>query len=104
MRGEKDFSAGMLSDLQLWGVDRVDGTTVTLAGQIVCTDGARWAVQREFNRRIKLAFQKEGIRLSPPISVSAFRHPLDVRVEPPPAAEQREGRPNGDGAARPARL
>jgi len=83
MRGEKEFSSGMLSDLQFWGVDRVDGLTVTLAGQIVCTDSARWAVQREFNRRVKLACQQEGIRMLPPTGLTAFRHPLDVRVEQP---------------------
>ena len=83
MRGEKDFANGMLSDLQLWGVDRVDGLTVTLAGQIACTDSARWGVQREFNRRIKLTLQKEGIRMLPPTGLTAFRHPLDVRVEQP---------------------
>lgn len=83
MRAEKDFTHGMLSDLQLWGVDRVDGLTVTLAGQIVCTDSARWSVQREFNRRVKLTLQKEGIRMLPPTGLTAFRHPLDVRVEQP---------------------
>jgi small-conductance mechanosensitive channel len=93
MRGEEAFSAGMLSELQLWGVDRVDGLTVTLAGQIACTDGARWGVQREFNRRVKLAFQKEGIRMLPPTGLTTFRHPLDVRVETP----EREA-PPGSGA------
>jgi small-conductance mechanosensitive channel len=86
MRDDEKYASGMLSDFQLWGVDKVDGTTVTLAGQIVCTDGARWSVQREYNRRIKLAFQEEGIRMTPPVTVSGFRHPLDIRVERPPAA------------------
>jgi moderate conductance mechanosensitive channel len=63
----------MPSDLQLWGVDRVDGLTVTLAGQIVCTDSARWGVQREFNRRAKLACRREGIRMLPPTGLTAFR-------------------------------
>jgi small conductance mechanosensitive channel len=87
MRGEDAFAKGMLSDLQLWGVDRVDGLTVTLAGQIVCTDSARWGVQREFNRRVKLTMQKEGIRLLPATGVTAFRHPLDIRVEQRPERE-----------------
>ncbi|MGD0433309.1 MAG: mechanosensitive ion channel protein, partial [Acetobacteraceae bacterium] len=88
MRKEEAFASGMLSDLQLWGVDRVDGTTVTLAGQIACTDGARWAVQREFNRRVKIAFQEEGIRMMPTVAVTGFRNPLDIRLEQPPAAQR----------------
>jgi moderate conductance mechanosensitive channel len=83
MRNEDAFKTGMLSDLQFWGVDRVDGTTATLVGQVVCTDGGRWGVQREFNRRIKLAFQEKGIRMMPSASILGFQHPLDVRVEMP---------------------
>ena len=81
MRTDQAFANGMLSGLQLWGVDRVDGSTMTLAGQIVCTDGARWAVQREFNRRVKIALQAEGICMMPIASVTGFRHPLDIRLE-----------------------
>jgi small-conductance mechanosensitive channel len=83
MRREDAFKTGMLSDLQLWGVDKIDGTTATLAGQIVCTDGGRWGVQREFNRRVKLAFQEKEIRMMPSASIMGFQHPLDVRVEMP---------------------
>jgi small-conductance mechanosensitive channel len=83
MRQEDAFRDGMLSDFQYWGVDKIDGTTATLAGQIVCTDKARWGVQRELNRRIKIAFQEQGLRMMPTASVLAFQHPLDVRVEMP---------------------
>ena len=38
MRAEPAFQVQMLSDLQLWGVDKVDGAAATIAGQIVCTD------------------------------------------------------------------
>jgi small-conductance mechanosensitive channel len=83
MRQEEAFKTAMLSDFQFWGVDRVDGTTATLVGQVVCTDGGRWGVQREFNRRIKRTFQEKGIRLMPSANILGFQHPLDVRVEMP---------------------
>jgi moderate conductance mechanosensitive channel len=66
MRKEEAYSISMRSDLQLWGVDKLDGSTVTIAGQIVCSDTGRWAVQREFNRRMKRRFDSEGIRLAIP--------------------------------------
>jgi hypothetical protein len=40
-------------------------------------------VQREMNRRIKLAFQEKGIKMMPSASIMGFQHPLDVRVEMP---------------------
>jgi moderate conductance mechanosensitive channel len=75
MRTEPDFASKMLSDLQLWGVDKVDGASVTISGQIPCTDTGRWAVQREFNRRVKIRFQELGI---------AIWNPNLTYVEPSP--------------------
>ena len=67
MREDADFSARMLSDLQLWGVDKLDGASATIAGQVVCTDSGRWSVQREFNRRMKRRFAELGIQLYNPM-------------------------------------
>ena len=67
MRTEPPFETQMLSDLQLWGVDKVDGSAATIAGQIVCTDAGRWGVQREFNRRMKKRLQELGIELYNPL-------------------------------------
>ena len=66
MRQEAKFKASMLSELQLWGVDKVDALGATIVGQIVCTDAGRWEVQREFNRRMKQRFQQLGIQIAPP--------------------------------------
>ena len=66
MRAMPDYKDGMLSDLQYWGVDKVTSQAVTLVGQIACTDKARYGVQREYNRRMKIAFAEAGIRLAVP--------------------------------------
>jgi small-conductance mechanosensitive channel len=64
MRREPQFKSLMRSDFDLWGVDKIDGATVTLVGQIECTDSGRWPVQREFNRRMKIRFQKLGVDIA----------------------------------------
>ena len=66
MRGELQFKALMRGDLDLWGVDKIDGAMVTIVGQIECTDSGRWPVQREFNRRMKIRFQKLGVDIAYP--------------------------------------
>jgi small-conductance mechanosensitive channel len=66
MRKEPGFKVLMRGDLDLWGVDKFDGATVTIVGQIECTDAGRWPVQREFNRRMKLRFQELGVDLAYP--------------------------------------
>jgi small-conductance mechanosensitive channel len=66
LREDEKFKDGILSDFAFWGVDAVDGSAVTLAGQIQCRDTARWGVQREFNRRILERFRERGIEIANP--------------------------------------
>jgi small-conductance mechanosensitive channel len=66
MRADDKFKDGILSDFAFWGVDAVDGSAVTLAGQMQCRDTARWGVQREFNRRIVDRFSERGIEIANP--------------------------------------
>ncbi len=67
MRKDPDYASRMLSDIQIWGVDKVDGASATITGQIPCTDSGRWPVQREFNRRVKKRFQELGIVIFNPL-------------------------------------
>jgi small-conductance mechanosensitive channel len=78
MRTDPDLSAKMLSDLQLWGIDKMDGAEVTITGQVVCTDSGRWAVQREFNRRMKRRFQELGIRIYNPVQTITLSAPVQT--------------------------
>jgi small-conductance mechanosensitive channel len=66
MRREGEYRNAIRGDLELWGVDKVDGTMATLVGQIRCTEAGRWPVQREFNRRMKRRFQECGIEIASP--------------------------------------
>jgi small-conductance mechanosensitive channel len=98
MREERRFADMMRSDFQLWGVDKVDAGVATIVGQIVCTDGGRWAVQREFNRRMNMRFKEAGIRIASPVQTvlnGELPRPLakighgaapTLHESPPPAA------------------
>jgi small-conductance mechanosensitive channel len=65
MRQDPHFKHLIRGDLELW-VDKLDGSMVTLTGQIQCTDSGRWPVQREFYRRMKRRFQELGIQIAAP--------------------------------------
>jgi moderate conductance mechanosensitive channel len=64
MRREPEYQHAIRGDLELWGVDKVDGSMASIVGQIRCTDSGRWPVQREFNRRMKRRFQECGIEIA----------------------------------------
>ena len=75
MRREPEYRHAIRGDLELWGIDKVDGSMASIVGQIRCTDGGRWPVQREFNRRLKRRFQESGIEIVPSSQVFLMQVP-----------------------------
>jgi small-conductance mechanosensitive channel len=83
---EPEYRQAIRGDLELWGVDKVDGSMASIVGQIRCTDTGRWPVQREFNRRMKRRFQECGLEIASAgqtilMQVAA---PADVASDPVP--------------------
>jgi small-conductance mechanosensitive channel len=101
MREDPKFAAGMQSDLQLWGVDKVDASVMTIVGQIVCTDSARWGVQREFNRRVRLKFEELGIEIANPTHTIVVKRPDDVPEAAMPASRPALAASEGDAMTTP---
>ena len=54
MRSEERWELAIRDDLEVMGVDRFLATTYVVRARMRTTPSQRWAVQREFNRRIKL--------------------------------------------------
>jgi small-conductance mechanosensitive channel len=69
LREDSRFKDGILADFSFWGVDQVDGAMLALAGQMQCRDTTRWAVQREYNRRIVEMFTARGIEIANPLQM-----------------------------------
>jgi moderate conductance mechanosensitive channel len=89
MRKDPAFRPMIRGDLDLWGVDKVDASMVTIVGQIECTDVGRWPVQREFYRRMKKRFQELGIEIARPSQTTVVLQNLPVeKPEPTEAADE----------------
>ena len=78
MRQDDAYAGAILGDIEIWGVNAIDGAHINILGQIRCTDAGRWGVQREINRRIVARFRERGIALADP-------HRRAVRLSPPAA-------------------
>jgi small-conductance mechanosensitive channel len=81
MRREPEYRHAIRGDLELWGVDKVDGQMASIVGQIRCTDDGRWPVQREFNRRMKRRFQECGIEMAHPGQTVVMQVPAPLDAE-----------------------
>jgi moderate conductance mechanosensitive channel len=91
MRADPVFKRMMRSDLDLWGVEKVDASMATIVGQIVCTDVGRWPVQREFYRRMKKRFQELNIEIARPSQTTVVLQNLSA-AQPSDTAETEERR------------
>ncbi|TWI57570.1 small-conductance mechanosensitive channel [Pseudomonas duriflava] len=91
MREDPAFKDLIINDLEVWGVDAVDGSMVTVLGQMRCIDKGRWGVQREINRRILKRFRELGITIADPRTylvmpnktAAADRAPTPTASNPP---------------------
>jgi small-conductance mechanosensitive channel len=91
MRGEPEYRQSIRGDLELWGVDKVDGSMASIVGQIRCTADGRWPVQREFNRRMKRRFQDCGIEIANGSQTILMQGPIADDIDAKPALHRAAG-------------
>ncbi len=63
LREDKKFGNLMLEDLDIFGVDKFDESSVIIKGRIKTKPIRQWLVGREFLRRIKYAFDENHIEI-----------------------------------------
>ena len=77
-RGLKEdaaFSYFMLEPLEIIGVDRFENSAVIIKVRLKTLPIQQWNVGREFNRRVKKAFDAAGIETSSPQRIVYFQEP-----------------------------
>ena len=63
LRQDDDFGASILDDLEVLGVDRFADSAVMIKARLMTRAHDKWTVGREFNRRMKAAFDTRGIEI-----------------------------------------
>lgn len=83
MMADSKFSGLMLEEPDIFGVDKLDDSAVIIKGRIKTRPIRQWEVGREFLRRIKLAFDENGIEIPFPHRSVYFgpqTQPLDIHL------------------------
>ncbi len=83
MREDQKFGRDMLEDLEIFGVDKFNDSSVIIKGRIKTKPIRQWEVGREFLRRIKYAFDKNNIEIPFPhrsIYVGAKSQPFNMNI------------------------
>ncbi len=66
LMAEPEFAARILEPIEVLGVDSLGDSGVVLKARFKTKPIEQWTVGREYNRRIKLAFDREGIEIPYP--------------------------------------
>lgn len=88
LRADSAFAKMITQPFEVLGVDRLADNAAYIKARFVTEPRAQWDVGREFNRRLKNAFDAEGI-LAPVKTTPVQAQPLDLRGSPggsPPPA------------------
>jgi len=78
MRADAAFAGDMLEPIEIFGVDSFADNNVVIKGRMKTQPLRQWAVGREFNRRMKMAFEAHGIEIPFPQLVVTVNNPQDV--------------------------
>lgn len=63
MRADEKFATQMLEPIEIVGVDRFSDSAVIIKARLKTLPIQQWSIGREFNRRMKIAFEHEGIEI-----------------------------------------
>jgi small conductance mechanosensitive channel len=66
LRSDEKFKGDILMPLEVLGLDRFADSAIIIRARYATKPARQWDIGREFNRRLKLAFDKEGIEIPYP--------------------------------------
>ncbi|MFN3513935.1 MAG: mechanosensitive ion channel family protein [Phenylobacterium sp.] len=95
LRRSPEFSRRITQPIEVMGVERLDPQGVLLRARATTRPRDQWVVGREYNRRLKLAFEAEGIGLAyrpigPPAPSAPSRSSAGPKAAPRPAEDDAE--------------
>lgn len=73
LRNDPEFQLLILEPIEIVGVDQFADSAVMIKARIKTEAGKQWVVGREYNRRLKIAFDKNGIEIPFPQRVVTVR-------------------------------
>lgn len=87
---DEQFGSLILEPIEVFGVDRFDDSAVVIKARIKTQPIKQWDVAREYNRRLKKAFDEKGIEIPFPqrtLTWGEASGPMKVRLEGKPGGE-----------------
>ena len=72
LKKDKNFKSKINGEIEVFGLDEFGDSSIVIKGRIPTVHKQQWAVKREFNRRIKLAIDKNEIDIPFPQTTISY--------------------------------
>ena len=98
---DPEFGSFIIEEPEVWGLERFDADQLTLRMVLKVQPAKQWAINRELRRRIKEAFDREGIEIPFPQRTVWMRSgdsPRDNALGEPASTTDGRGEPEGVNA------
>lgn len=99
MQADEEFAAFILEALEVLGLDSFGASSVNIRVRLKAVPMKQWAVRREFQRRMKRAFDERGIEIPFPHQTVYFGVDKSGRAPSARIALENETRGEGDAAS-----
>jgi small conductance mechanosensitive channel len=84
MNQDPEFKELMLEPMEVFGLDNFDDSAIVIKARIKTKPGNQWTIGREYRRRLKIAFDEQGIEIPFPHTTIYWGEeikPLKLTVE-----------------------
>lgn len=82
LRNNSELTDDILEPIEVLGLDSFGDSALIIKARTKTKPIRQWAVAREFNRRLKMAFDKENIEIPFPYRTLCFKEPLNILQKP----------------------
>lgn len=82
LRADKEFADKILQPIEIFGLDQFGNSAIVIKARIKTKPIMQWTVGREFNRRMKYAFDKHNIEIPFPHQTIYFGEDKDGKAPP----------------------
>ena len=90
LQKDKFFKSKINGEIEVFGLDKFEDSSIIIKGRIPTVHKQQWVVRREFNRRIKLAFDKSGIEIPFPQTTISYVENKKKKIVKKPISKRRK--------------
>ena len=82
LRADPEYGPNILEPTDIMGLDRFEDSAVIVRARLKTAPGHQWSIKREYNRRLKAAFDARGIEMPFPHQTIYFGEDKEGRAPP----------------------